>query len=103
MIQKPCHRVDPLFAGWTARHDNTFAALRNRWRLVHKIGKIVTLDFLLDCSKQNGFLHNGSGFEVQRKRGSDSLAFPLRGGNFVSDTLAVQALPYCIRREISGN
>jgi hypothetical protein len=45
-------------ASWTSRYDNTFSALRDRWRLIYEVRKIVTLNFFLDCGKQNGFPHN---------------------------------------------
>jgi hypothetical protein len=57
MIQKLSDRVDSLLARRTARHDNAAPALRDRKRLIYEIGKTVTLDFSLDCDKQNGFLH----------------------------------------------
>jgi hypothetical protein len=68
MIQKLRYRVDPLLAG----NDDAFAALRPDSGIINKIGKIVTLDFFLDCSKQNGFLHSGSTFEVQKKCGREA-------------------------------
>jgi hypothetical protein len=42
-------------------------ALRNRWRLVYEIRKIVSVNFFLDCGKQNGFLHGRTPNKVQRK------------------------------------
>jgi hypothetical protein len=68
MIQKLCHRVDPLFTGRTSRHDNASSALRDRWRLVYEVRKIVALNFFLDCSKQNGFLHGRTPSSMCRGR-----------------------------------
>jgi hypothetical protein len=57
MIQELRYRVDSLLACRTARYNDALAALRDRWRLVNEIRKIVTLNFFLDCGKQNRFLH----------------------------------------------
>jgi hypothetical protein len=67
MVQELADRVDSLPAGWATRHNNAASTLRNRWRLIYEIGKIVALNFLLDCSKQNGFLHVQTPDDVQRK------------------------------------
>ena len=57
MVQELNHDVDSLLTGWAASGNNAAPALRDRLRLVYKVRKIVTLDFFLNCSKQNGFLH----------------------------------------------
>jgi hypothetical protein len=57
MIQKLGHRTNSLFARRTASDNHTLPALRDRWRLVYEIGKIMSVNFFLDRSKQNGFLH----------------------------------------------
>jgi len=69
--------IDPLFAGRTARHDNALSALCDRWWLVHKIGKIVTVNFFLDCIKQDGFLHGRTPNDVQRTGRNDSIHLDL--------------------------
>jgi predicted metal-dependent hydrolase len=45
MIQKLGHRINSLPAGRASRYNNALPALRDGWRFVHKIRKIVTLDF----------------------------------------------------------
>jgi len=42
MIQELLHRIDPLLTGWAACHNNATTALRDRWRLVYEVRKIVT-------------------------------------------------------------
>jgi hypothetical protein len=67
MIQKLRHRIASFPARWTPRYNNAFSTLRDRWRLINEIRKIVAVNFFLDCSKQRGFLHRGLPGGVQRK------------------------------------
>jgi hypothetical protein len=57
MIQELRHRIDPFPARWAASNHNTAPALSNRRRFINEVRKIVAVDFFLDCSKQNRFLH----------------------------------------------
>jgi len=67
MLQELAYRIDTLFARRTARDNDALAALRDRWRFVYEVRKIVSVNFFLDRSKQNGFLHGWTPDDVQRK------------------------------------
>ena len=60
MVEKSAHRVNSFSAGWAARYNNAFPACA----IDGRVGGFL----FVNCSKQNGFLHNGSRFEVQNKR-----------------------------------
>jgi hypothetical protein len=57
MVQELAHRVDSSPAGRTASDHYTAPTIRNRWRLIYEVRKIVSVNFFLDCGEQNGFLH----------------------------------------------
>ncbi len=79
MIQKLADRVDSFLARRATRHNNALSALRDRRRLIYEVRKIVSVNFFLDRSKEQGFLHGRTPGGVQRKPGDRSLA----GGNLV--------------------
>ena len=68
MIQKLGHRIDSFPARGTASDNNALSALRDRWRLVNEVRQIMTLNFFLDCSEQNGFLHGRTPSSMCRGR-----------------------------------
>src|SRR6266404_2448878 len=57
VTEESVHRVDSLPAGRTPRYNDPFPTLRHRRRLIYEITEVVTVDFLLDCAEQRGFLH----------------------------------------------
>ena len=66
MIQKLTDGIDPLSTGRASCDHNTITALRHARRIADEIRKIVSLNFFLDCGKQNGFLHSRGPDGVQR-------------------------------------
>jgi len=74
MIQKLADRVNSFPTGRATRDNNALPALRDRWRLIHEVRKIVPVNFFLDCSEQNGFLHGSNSWWCAEERGSRSLA-----------------------------
>jgi hypothetical protein len=72
MVEKLNRGINSLSTGWAPRNDYAFSALRDRWRLINEIRKIVPVNFFLDFSKQEGFLHNKLlTLDVQRKESGD--------------------------------
>jgi hypothetical protein len=45
-------------AGRAAGDNYALSALRNRWRILYEVAKVVTLDFLLNGREQSEFLHD---------------------------------------------
>jgi hypothetical protein len=66
------HPADSLLAVRTAR-KMTLAQCRSRLVAARKYGSRVD-QFLIGSQQLNGFLHNGSGFEVPKKCGRGGLA-----------------------------
>jgi hypothetical protein len=64
------HRIDPLFAGWTPRHNDALAALRDRWRILYEMTEIMSLDFLLYGAEQFGLEHTSPQVEETGKQDS---------------------------------
>jgi hypothetical protein len=71
MVEKLNRGINSLSTGWASRHNNATTALRDRWRLINELRKIVSVNFFLDCSKQNGFMHVRTPDDVQRKGRND--------------------------------
>ena len=79
MVEKLAHGVNSFSAGRTARYNDALSALRDGRRLIYEVRKIVSVNFFLDCSKQDGFLHGRTPDDVHRKGRKDSIrAWPRR-------------------------
>ena len=79
MVEKLAHGVNSFSAGRTARYNDALSALRDGRRLIYEVRKIVSVNFFLDCSKQDGFLNGRTPDDVHRKGRKDSIrAWPRR-------------------------
>jgi hypothetical protein len=74
MIQELADRIYSFLARWASSDHNTTPALRDRWRFVNEVRKIVSLNFFLDCCEQDGFLHGRTLWWCAEEIGSRSLA-----------------------------
>jgi len=94
MVQKCLHCVDSLLAHRTAWDHDSASAFRHRWRLIDEIGKVVSLNFFLNGSKQDGFLHGRTpdrvcrrtrrlDFNTLRERPTTSLFYQRLGTNHI--------------------
>ena len=57
MVQELLHLINSFLARRAARHNYAFSALRDGRRFVNEVREIVSLNFFLDCGKQDRFLH----------------------------------------------
>src|SRR5258707_15843826 len=55
MIKERLHGINSLSRAGESRHDHTLTALRDRWRLINEVRKIVSVNFFLNCGKQMDF------------------------------------------------
>jgi len=73
-MPKCLHGIDSFLACRAASDHDTASAFRDWRRFIHKIRKIVTLDFFLDCLKQDGFLCGGTPLQCAEEKGILSLS-----------------------------